>query len=154
MQVRSGLNEGIDVAVGLRRAADPMELHDWLAQDFIPLNEAWSAVQVVGSPDAVRAATALLDACADLLGVATQPGEARGKMATALKGLAWTAQQADALDEARGVVVGARTAFIRIARAELGSEVVNASAERSADVAELLPADRQESRTGTPDHGG
>lgn len=109
------------------------------------MNEAWSAVQLVGSPAAVRGATDLLDACADLLGVATQFGEARGKMAAAFKGVAWTAEQDDALAEARDRVVKTRAAFIRAARTELGIEVIDEVPEQLADVAEAVPPSREHS---------
>jgi hypothetical protein len=140
MQVRSGLKEGVDVATRLRRAADPMELHDWLAQDFAPMNEAWSEIEIAGSPDAVRMATELVDACADLIGVATQPGEAHGKIGTAFKGLAWTSEQEDALVDARRRVMATRSAFINVARTELGSDVINESAEKRAGVAHVAEA--------------
>jgi hypothetical protein len=41
MQFRSGLKEGVDVTFRFRRPADPLELHDWLARDFEPINNAW-----------------------------------------------------------------------------------------------------------------
>lgn len=45
MKTRSGLGEGVDVAMRLRKPADPMELHDWLAKDMAPLTEAWSVIR-------------------------------------------------------------------------------------------------------------
>jgi hypothetical protein len=140
MQTRSGLKEGLDVAMRIRRPLDPMELHDWIAQDFAALNDAWSAVEIVGSADAVRHSNILLDCCADLLTEATQIGEARGQIATGLKGVAWTTEQEQALIEARDKVFKARRAFIRVARMELGSEVVG-------DVAEHLAATSETSRS-------
>jgi hypothetical protein len=124
MQVRSGLKEGVDVATRLRRPADPMELHDWLAQDFVPMNQAWSTIQMTGSAEGVRVATNLLDACADLVGIATESGEAHGKLASAFKGLNWTAEQQNVLQEATKRVVKEREALISVARKELGADIV------------------------------
>lgn len=105
MRSRSGLNERIDLALRLRRPIDPMELHDWFAQGHEPMNQAWSRIEVIGSPDAVDAATQLLDACADYVRMATELGTARGRVATYLKGLQWTREQEDALEAtARRVV--------------------------------------------------
>src|SRR5205807_2134102 len=97
MQVRSGFGEGFDVATRTRKPLDPLEFHDWFAQGTTPINEAWSIIEVIGTPEAVRTATDLMDACADLVGIATQAGEARRKVATAVKGLAWTPEQQKAL---------------------------------------------------------
>lgn len=47
MQLRSGLKEGLDVAVGRRRPVDLLELHDWISKDFAPVNDAWSKIQMI-----------------------------------------------------------------------------------------------------------
>jgi hypothetical protein len=124
MGSHSGLNERIDLALRLRRPIDPMELHDWLAQGYEPMNQAWSKVEVIGSPDAVDIATQLLDACADYVGMATELGTARGRVATYLRGLEWTSEQEDALDATGRRVNEHRRAFIKVARKELGQEAV------------------------------
>lgn len=71
----------------------------------------------------MQAATDLVDACADLVGVATEAGTARSKLGTAVRGLAWTPEQQDALATSTAAVITARDAFITIAREELGSSV-------------------------------
>jgi hypothetical protein len=124
MRSRSGLNERLDLALRLRRPIDPMELHDWFAQGYEPMNQAWSKVEVIGSPDAVDVATQLLDACADYVGMATELGTARGRVATYLKGLHWTREQEDALEATARRVIEHRRAFIKITRRELGQEPV------------------------------
>jgi hypothetical protein len=124
MQARSGLSEGADVVLGIRRAADSLELHDWLVVDFGPLNHAWSAVQMHGSADAVAAAARVVGACGDLIGVATEPGQARGKIASTVKGLAWTDAQRQAFEQAIARVLKEREAFIKVVRRELGTEAV------------------------------
>jgi hypothetical protein len=93
MRVRSGLNERLDLALRLRRPLDPMEVHDWFAQGYEPMNQAWSTIQVVGSVDAVRVAKELMDACADMVALAGELGRARGPFGTYLRGLEWTSDQ-------------------------------------------------------------
>jgi hypothetical protein len=72
MKSRSGLGEGLDVATRLRKPSDPMELHDWIAKDMGPLNEAWSAIWVRGDQETIRLANALLGACAEIVSAGTQ----------------------------------------------------------------------------------
>lgn len=60
MRLRSGLGESIDVATRLRKPADALELHDWMATDMAPLNEAWSVIWARGDQETVRLANALL----------------------------------------------------------------------------------------------
>ncbi len=69
MRARSGLGDRLDFDLRLRprdlpemtlrsRApADPLQLHDWLAQGFQPVNQAWSWIEIIGSAQAVDAAT-------------------------------------------------------------------------------------------------
>jgi hypothetical protein len=44
MKVRSGLKEGLQVTMRHRVPVDPMQLHDWMAQDWTPLNSALSEI--------------------------------------------------------------------------------------------------------------
>jgi hypothetical protein len=140
VQVRSGLSEGINVVMRIRAPLDPMELHDWIAQDFVPVGQAWSMIQMSGSPKAVRAATTVLDACGELMAVATQLGEANGKLATAFKGVAWTDEQQAALKKAMERLGRARLDFITLVREELKAQAVVFPAElaspRASEVAE------------------
>jgi hypothetical protein len=71
MRFRSGLKEGTDVTLGIRKAADVIEMHDWLAADYTPLAEAWSVIWARGDQETVRLANQLLTACGDVLGAAT-----------------------------------------------------------------------------------
>jgi hypothetical protein len=115
----------------LRRPADVLELHDWLAKDFEPINSAWSHIQVVGTAEVIDAATQLLDACADVLGVATSTGKAHGKLATTVIGQAWTDEQQEELQAATRLVAAEREVFIKIARRELGMREVILPLERT-----------------------
>jgi hypothetical protein len=131
MQTRSGLKEGVDVTFRLRRPFDPMELHDWLVKDFEPINDAWSKVQMIGTVASIDSATQLLDACADLIGIATTPGTAHGKMTSTVKGIAFTTEQQEALQAATKHVAETREAFIVVIREELGKEAAVLPLERA-----------------------
>lgn len=92
MRIRSGLGDRLDVDLRVRprrpmemvlrsrTPLDPMELHDWLAQGYEPINQAWSRIEIIGSAEAVKVATQLLNACADVVNVATEMGSARGRI--------------------------------------------------------------------------
>lgn len=125
VQVRSGLSEGINVVMRIRPPLDTLELHDWIAQDFVPVGQAWSMIQMSGSLEAVRAATTVFDACGELMQVATQLGEANGKLASAFKGVAWTDEQQTALKKATERFGRARLDFISLVRKELEAEAVS-----------------------------
>jgi hypothetical protein len=148
MQMRSGIGEGIDVATRLRRPLDPFEFHDWFAQGFTPINDAWSAIQILGSPRAVEAATSVVDACADLVGVATEPGSARGKLGTTLRGQAWTPGQQELFERATTHLIQAREAFVAVARWESGNRSdaphVQLTERREADGHVAPPAERDD----------
>ena len=131
MRTRSGLGEGLDVVLRIRAPLDPLALHDWFAEGFEPMNQAWSKIEVVGSPAAVRTATKLIDACADIVSTATQSGVARSKFATVVLGLEWTDEQEQALERASRSVLNHRRDFIRIARAELGTPTVDAEFDQA-----------------------
>ena len=124
MQSRSGLKEGVDVTFRFRKPFDHMELHDWLVVDYQPINDAWSKVQMIGTTESINAATQLLDACGDLIAVATAPGNAHGKVAITIKGMAWTPEQDQELQAAMRRVVDTRESFIKVARQELGKGAV------------------------------
>lgn len=152
MRSRSGVKEGVDVTLRFRRPADVLELHDWLAKDFEPINDAWSRIQVVGTEEAVDAATQLLDACADVLGVATSPGKAHGKIATTVIGQSWTDEQQEELLAATRRVVAEREAFIKIARKELGmGQVVLSSGHGAARPEQVSPVPETNSSIPRPE---
>jgi len=67
IQVRSGLTEGMDVALHHRRPVDPMELYDWLAQDQTALHKAVSEVWLRGGPAVSTIASDIELQCAKLL---------------------------------------------------------------------------------------
>src|SRR5258708_19539386 len=67
MQARSGLKEGVDVTFRLPHPADPLELHDWIAGDFEPINNPWSRIQLIRTPPPIHAAPHLLHTRPDYL---------------------------------------------------------------------------------------
>jgi hypothetical protein len=121
-ELRSGLGEDLDVALGIRRPLDPLELYDRLAKGFEPINTAWAKIKVSGSPETGQLADQLVQACADLLDVAGEIGTARGKLQTRLRGPAWSADQRNALQAAIELVMATRTSLIGHARTGFGDQ--------------------------------
>lgn len=127
MRLRSGLAEGADVALRLRKPADSLELHDWLAIDMAPLTEAWSIIWARGDQEMVRLANALLSKCGDLLAAATSRNPA-DTVATHLRrwarGEKWTPELQADLDRAVKDVAHARERLAQYARLHLGLPAV------------------------------
>jgi hypothetical protein len=119
MRMRSGLSEGADVALRLRKPADALELNDWMAIDMAPLNEAWSVIWARGDQETVRLANALLDKCSVLLAAATatEPaGTATARLRRWAAGEKWTPELQAALDRAVKDVAHAREHLAQYAR--------------------------------------
>lgn len=127
MRTRSGLTDRLDIEmsfrhpelkVSTREPLDPLQLHDWISEGYEPINQARSRIEVVGTSAAVMTATKLLDACADVVSVATHAGSGRGRIGTTLIGMEWSKTEDEALDVAARRVVEIRKDFIAITRAE------------------------------------
>jgi len=73
MMTRSGLKEGVDIVMRLRKPVDPFEMGGWLRKDWDPLFAAWSHIWAIGSPEAVAKANRLLDTAVEVLGRWHQP---------------------------------------------------------------------------------
>jgi hypothetical protein len=69
--VRSGLSEGIDVLLHVRKPLDPMELTDWLLTDFRPVLEAQAVIESAGDQVVIRAAADVVVAAVTVLEAAT-----------------------------------------------------------------------------------
>ena len=67
MRLRSGLSEGLDVTLRLRKLADAMEFHDWMAQDVAPMHAALDEIWTRWDQDGVRLANDVAGKCMDLL---------------------------------------------------------------------------------------
>jgi hypothetical protein len=134
MRLRSGLKEGFDVTLGLRRPSDPLELHDWLAQDFGRLTRAWAQVELIDSPAVQQAANELVDALAELIKASTEMGTGRSMISEAIRGMAWTKEQEKGLTKARAAAMAKRRAFIAAARADLQALEASALADSLARI--------------------
>ncbi len=77
MKIRSGLKEGFDIAMRQRKLVDPLELHDWMAQDWVPLNAALSEIWARWDQEGIRLANDVAGKAADLLGACTTTTPAR-----------------------------------------------------------------------------
>lgn len=119
-EFRSGLGEGLDVTLGIRRPLEPLDLHDRLAVAFEPINSAWTTIKVSGTLETMQLADHLVRACADVLELAGEVGAARGRIQTRLRGPAWSADQRNALQDATELVMAARKKLIEHARTEFG----------------------------------
>ena len=78
--------------------------NDWLAEGFDPINQAWSWIEMIGSAEAIDAARQLLDACTEVVTIATEIGGAHARFSS-LVGMEWTSGQAEALEAAAKRVV-------------------------------------------------
>lgn len=106
--IDSALNENDAVRASLGRPFGQLDVYDWLEKDYVPINDAWSKIRVIGSPEAVDEATQLLDACAELLDLATSSGDVDQQV----------------LNDAGTRVIETGETFIRVARKEVGEEAV------------------------------
>jgi hypothetical protein len=57
---RSGVKEGLDIAMRVRRPLDFLEVYDWMAKDWSPLSGGWSAIWLAGDQELVRLANDVL----------------------------------------------------------------------------------------------
>jgi len=125
MQLKSGLTESLNVAMGITKKLDPLELADRLRAELQPLYEAWTEVWMVGSKEAIPEANDLVNHCGEVMGAATQKGEARPLFLKVIVGEKWTQKQLDQWqNELRGLAEARKRLGI-IARKELGVEVAD-----------------------------
>lgn len=74
--LRSGIGEGLDVALHLRKPIEPMELSDWLFADVRPMLDAQSVIEVTsGNELLIRSAADLVLAAMTVLDKASDIGE-------------------------------------------------------------------------------
>jgi hypothetical protein len=138
MRLRSGAGEGIDVVLRVRKPADAQELHDWLASDLTPLNEAWSVIWARGDQETVRLANALLDKCSDLFTAATATETVStlgGRVRRWVTGERWTPELQAALDAAVKDAAHARERLAQHARGQLGLAAVTLFGHEAPDSA-------------------
>lgn len=125
MQIRSGLREGIDVALHHRRPLEPLDVADRLSRDLQPLLAAWTRVCGVGSRESIPLANDLLDTCIRLITVAMEPGRAGGAVSRYVLGERWTSEQDERLNASHLDVGKARRRLMELRRREGGLEAAD-----------------------------
>ncbi|WP_433448939.1 hypothetical protein ACQPXS_10045 [Streptomyces sp. CA-142005] len=132
MRLRSGLSEGLDVAVRLRKPVDPLELHDWVAQDLQPLHAALSQLWTRCDQEGVRLANDVVGKCMDLVGTSTASRPARNgwqRVVAWAVGERWTSEMREEHQRAMEALALARKRFTDYAREALGQAVVDVFAQ-------------------------
>lgn len=123
MKIRSGLVEGLDIALHHRKPTDPMELHDWLAQDLTPLNTALADIWTRWDQEGVRLANDVVSKSMDLMGasLARQPASTtRERLRRWAAGERWTPEMLADHDKALKKLAYARKELADHARGNLG----------------------------------
>ncbi len=128
VKVRSGIGEGLDVALHLRKPIDPLDLDARLREDMVPLYEAWSDVWTVGTQEAVTAANRAVELAGEVIERATREGAARTRVGARSLGEKWTPEQLDEWDESINRLGEARQAVAGVARREVKLPVADFSA--------------------------
>ncbi len=93
MQIRSGLKEGLDVALRLRRPLEPFDISDRITAVFQPLFSAQAAVWSKCSRVVIPLVNEVVDRCVDLIGTATEGGRAGSAISRYALGERWTDEQ-------------------------------------------------------------
>jgi len=126
MKLRSGLKEGWEVSLRHRKPMDPLELHDWIAQDIAPLNAALSAIWTRDDQEGVRLANDVVNKCANLLGVsgARQPADGWERLWRWASGERWTPEMTKAYDDAMHGLAHARKRYADHVRVRFGLDAV------------------------------
>lgn len=128
MKHRSGLTEGLDVATRVHKPVNLLELHDWVAEDFSPLNEACGQIWTRGDQEMVRLANAVVLCCADLLGVSTarqQAVSAAERLRVWVLGERWTPDMVAEHQASVEALAEARKGLADCARRAFGRDVVD-----------------------------
>jgi hypothetical protein len=123
MKVRSGLGEGLDIALHHRKPLDLFELYGWMARERGPLDAAWSDVWCRGDQLTVQLANKLVGTCSDLLGVSTnrQPvGNGWDRARRWVGGDRWTPEMLEGHQAATEALAEARRDLAAHARLVLG----------------------------------
>ena len=128
MKARSGLGEGVDVAMRIRKPLDHMEFHDWLAKDTMPLSAALDQIWTRWDQKGVRLANDVVGKCMDLVGASTATQPVRSGWERVRKwaiGERWTPEMLAAHERAMKDLAHARKRLADYARMELGLEAVD-----------------------------
>jgi hypothetical protein len=142
MRFRSGLKEGLDVTLRQRKLMDPLELHDWIAQDLVPQNAALSELWTRADQEGVRLANEVVGKCLAVLGASTVRQEADSSLERVRRwalGERWTPAMITENDRAMGELAHARKRLAGHTRALLGHEAVEL----------FMPTERTEEHAGS-----
>ncbi len=145
MKVRSGIGEGIDVTLHQRKPTDPLELHDWMAQDFAPLNAAWSVIWARSDQELIRRANKLLNSCGEVISASTarQPADTTAaRTRRAVVGDRWTPEMKAAYQRALVDMAHAREQLAVYARSTLGLPAAELFTPKPEDTAVPPPRER------------
>ncbi|MFJ2651832.1 hypothetical protein ACIO1C_34550 [Streptomyces sp. NPDC087420] len=142
MRLRSGLVEGFEVAARQRKPVDPLELHDWMAQEIAPLNAAQMEIWARADQEGVRLANDVVGRCMDLLGANIAQSPTRNGWERIRKwavGERWTTEIQEEHERALRELAASRKHFAEYARHSLGRRAVDVFAQVQADPGPVLP---------------
>jgi hypothetical protein len=125
---RSGPTEVLDVLMYHRKPIDFPEMHDWMAQDWTPLNVALSAIWIRWDQEGVRLANDLVGKCADLFEVSLADQPARKgweRLRWWSAGRRWTPEWLADYQHAVRELDESRKRLADYARGKLGQESVD-----------------------------
>lgn len=127
MKLRSGLKEGFDVAMRHRKLLDPLELHDWMAQDMVPLNAALSEIWTRDNQQGIQLANDVVNACMEVLGASTPTQldmSAWDRVRRWAAGVRWTPEMIEENNRSVRKLAQARKRYAEHARARFGLDAV------------------------------
>jgi hypothetical protein len=136
MKLRSGLKEGLDVVMRNRKPVDSFELHDWMAQDWAPLNSALSQIWISWDQEGIRLANDVAGKAGELLGVrtaATPAGSAWDRVRIWAAGERWTPEMIADAQRALKDLAHARKHLAEYARRMLGQPGADLFAQVTAE---------------------
>jgi hypothetical protein len=106
-----------------RSPVGPLQLHDWMVQDWAPLSSALSEIWTRWDQEGIRLANDVAVKAGGLLGVstaATPTGSAWERLRVWAVGERWTPEMTGAADRALKDLALARKNFVEYARGRLG----------------------------------
>ncbi len=122
---RSRIAERLYVVMHNRKPVDLLELHDWIAQDWAPLNAALSELWTRSDQEGVRLANDLVAKCADLLRISVTAQSRRERVQRWATGYRWTPEMLDDYEHVVEDLAQSRKRFADYARGKLGQKSVN-----------------------------
>jgi hypothetical protein len=106
-----------------RQPVEPLELHDWMAQDLVPMHTALDRIWMRWDQEGIRLANDVAGKCADLLGVSTATTPASTGLDRAriwAPGERWTPEMTAANEQAVKQLAQARKRLADYARTTIG----------------------------------